>query len=74
MICKMQTFGDAYTMHIRWDEFDVHTRARALDIPISGKEARSVLMNIAENHTGDEGMSWNLIDVYLEHLKESREP
>jgi hypothetical protein len=72
MIVKAQLFAGNPYIQVRWSLSDVLARCVQLEITLTMEEGIDVLKRIKANHSEDEGISWALIDLFIEEVINDR--
>lgn len=58
------------TISISWSTQDVLMLADEMDVQLTEAQADEVLDRLVENHDGDIGINWGVIEFYIEEILE----
>ena len=59
-------------IHITWCTEDVLHEAEELGVELTEDEANDVLIRMEEKHDASIGISWDVMDVYIQDLVDNR--
>lgn len=73
MICKISLYAGNPYIQVRWSLSDVLARCNQRKIRLTRDEGLEVLIRIRKNHSQDEGISWGLVDLFIDEVVSERE-
>ena len=59
-------------IHITWCTEDVLHEAKELGVELTEDEADEILLHMEDKHDANIGISWDVIDVYIQDLVDNR--
>lgn len=59
-------------IHITWSTEDVLHEAKELGVELTEDEANDILLHMEEKHDANIGISWDIIDIYIQDVLDNR--
>lgn len=59
-------------IHITWSTEDVLHEAKELGVELTEDEANEILLHMEEKHDANIGISWDIIDIYIQDVLDNR--